>query len=341
MIPEVTVEAEIANIRAKAPHLILLGAGASRAALPHGDRRGRPIPLLAEVADQLGLQALFPADLQALAITDFEAAYSRLYDLDPAALSEINDRVRGFFQALQLPDESTLYDLLILCLRAKDSIFTFNWDPFLIQAYNRIADAGVNELPRLHFLHGNVDVGYCPRDQRPGPMGSPCQECHGALEPSPLMYPVEHKNYQDGGFLELEWKRMRECLAVTLFFTVFGYSAPRTDVEAIDLLRQGWGAKSARQFEQTEIISRPGADEEALRVTWEPFIHTHHYEVHGAFRDSWLGVHPRRSIEAYWSQYIEAQFINDHRVPDVGGSIAELASWFQPLLEVERAHAAE
>lgn len=64
MIPEVTVEAEVANVRAKAPHLVLLGAGASRAAMPHGDRSGRPVPLLAEVADQLGLQVLFPADLQ-------------------------------------------------------------------------------------------------------------------------------------------------------------------------------------------------------------------------------------------------------------------------------------
>ena len=181
-----------------------------------------------------------------------------------------------------------------------------------------------------------VEVGFCPTDERSGHVGSTCAECGDALEPSLLMYPVEHKNYQDGGFLELEWTRVRDCLAAARFLTVFGYSAPRTDVEAIDLLRRGWGASTAREFEQTEIISRPGADGEALRSTWEPFIHTHHYEIHGAYHDSWLGVHPRRSIEAYWSQYIEAQFDESHQVPDVGGPIADLVSWFQPMLEAER-----
>jgi hypothetical protein len=339
MVPEVTVDAEIADVSRKEPHLVLLGAGASRAALPGGDRNGRPVPLLAEVADQLGLKVLFPADLQALAATDFEAAYSRLHDRDPDALAEINDLVRTYFQQLQLPDHATLYDLLILCLRPKDSVFTFTWDPFLLQAYNRIADAGVQELPRLHFLHGNVDVGYCAVDSRPGLLDVPCTVCGQQLTPTPLMYPVEHKNYQDGGFLELEWTRMRECLEVTYFLTVFGYSAPRTDVEAIELLQKGWGPTERREMEQTEIISRPGADEEALRATWAPFIHTHHYEVHRAYRESWLALHPRRSIEGYWNQYVLAQFINNNPVPDVGGSIEDLVAWFEPLLEVERAAA--
>ena len=43
-------------------------------------------------------------------------------------------------------------------------------------------------------------------------------------------------------------------------FTIFGYSAPKTDVEAIDLLKQAWGAIGDRNLEQTEIINRPGCD---------------------------------------------------------------------------------
>jgi len=73
-----------------------------------------------------------------------------------------------------------------------------------------------------------------------------------------------------------------------------------------------------------------------LRTTWDPFIHTHHYEIHGAFADSWLAKHPRRSVEAFWNQYILAQFINDHPIPPAGGTVEELVVWFAPLLKVER-----
>jgi hypothetical protein len=47
---EVTVQQEIdATLRA-APHVVLLGAGASKAALPNGDLHGRQVPLLRDVA---------------------------------------------------------------------------------------------------------------------------------------------------------------------------------------------------------------------------------------------------------------------------------------------------
>lgn len=237
----VTADDEIAKVRDVRPHLVLLGAGASRAALPAGDRNGRPVSLLAEVADELGLHALFPDDLRSVATTDFESAYSKLYDRNRAAVLPIDDAVREFFQRLELPDQSTLYDVLLLSLRPKDAIFTFNWDPFLFQAWLRVGRAGVPELPKIHFLHGNVAIGYCPKDKVPYPLAYPCAKCAGRVEPSTLMYPVEHKNYLDGAFIEGEWNVMRQYLEHALFFTVFGYSAPRTDLEAIDLLKERVG----------------------------------------------------------------------------------------------------
>ena len=38
-----------------------------------------------------------------------------------------------YFAMLRLPDSPTLYDYLILS--TMDIIATFNWDPFLLQAY--------------------------------------------------------------------------------------------------------------------------------------------------------------------------------------------------------------
>src|SRR5207248_557195 len=119
-------------------------------------------------------------------------------------------------------------------------------------------------------------------------------------------------------------------------FTVFGYSAPVTDKEAIDLLKQAWGTVEQRNLEQTEVINRPGADHEQLRRTWAPFIHTHHYEIHDSFYASFLARHPRRSIEAYWNQYFEARFISDNPVLEEFAAFDEMVDWFRPLLEAER-----
>jgi hypothetical protein len=335
LIREVSAAEEIANPRKHRPHVVILGAGASKAALPSGDRDGRAVPLLPEVAAILDLKEHFPEDLRDLAGSDFEAAYSRLYDSDRDAVEPIDVKVREYFQDLELPETVTAYDVLLLCLRPKDRVFTFNWDPFLLQAYRRLTAAGVRELPGIHFLHGCVDVGYCPTDSLMGLTDRPCSRCGVPLPPTRLLFPVEHKDYQDGSFIQEEWGHLREVLEVAMFFTIFGYSAPATDVEAIDLMKLGWGPPEYRQFEQTEIINRPDADEDALRSTWDPFIHTHHYEIHGSIFDSWLANHPRRSVEAFYNQYIYAFFIENNPVPTSFGSIEELIAWFQPLREAE------
>jgi hypothetical protein len=333
---EVSVEQEIADTSVGKPHVLLLGAGASRAALANGDKHGTPVPLLRDVADALDLAELFPTDLRQLATKDFEAAYSRLVDRGSNSVAEIDQRVADYFARLELPDEVNLYDFIHLCLREKDAIFTFNWDPFLMQSRLRLDRLGVGRsLPKPFFLHGNVTIGYCVKDETSGLIGRRCSRCGEAFQPSKLLFPVEKKNYQEDPFITHEWQAVRAYLKACFMLTIFGYSAPTTDVEAIDLLKTSWGTPQERNMEQTEIISRPGSDEEELRDKWDPFIHTHHYEIHDSFYDSWLGNHPRRSGEAYKNQYWEAKFIDNNPVPRNITDIAELVGWFRPLLEVE------
>ncbi len=90
-------------------------------------------------------------------------------------------------------------------------------------------------------------------------------------------------------------------------------------------------------MEQTEIIGQPGSDEAELRKKWGPFIHTHHYDVFDDFFNSWMAEHPRRTGEAYISQYWEAQLIAENPAPRDVATLKELVEWFQPLLAVERA----
>ena len=320
------------------PHILLLGAGASKAALPRGDKHGKPIPILRELAEGLDLYGDFPQDLQELSRTDFEAAYSQLFNRgESQEIERISQRIRDYFSGLQLPDEANLYDVMQLCLRKKDAIATFNWDPFLVQSRLRLLELGVSELPILLFLDGNVAMGYCSEDKLKGPLGMRCNQCGKEFRLTSLLYPVENKNYQDGALIEKEWRGVRYFLNKCFMFSIFGYSAPKTDVEAISLLKDGWGKVEEREFEQTEVINRPGSDHDRLRATWDPFIHTHHYEIHDSFYESFIAMHPRRSGEAFWNQYIAAQFISDNPVPSDFRDLEALVAWFQPLLEAEAA----
>jgi hypothetical protein len=141
---EVTAEQEIATVLHGKPHVLLLGAGASKAALPNGDKHGRAVPLLRDVAENLTLVDLFPKDLMELAIRDFEAAYSKLFDRGSSdELGKMDSLIRDYFSSLELPDEPNLYDIINLSLRDKDAIFTFNWDTFLVQSQRRLARLGV------------------------------------------------------------------------------------------------------------------------------------------------------------------------------------------------------
>ncbi|GAI50973.1 unnamed protein product, partial [marine sediment metagenome] len=79
-------------------------------------------------------------------------------------------------------------------------------------------------------------------------------------------------------------------------FTIFGYSAPSSDVEAVGLLSEAWGDKYQRNMEQTGFIDK--IDEDAICERWEKFIHTHHYDYHNDFYSSMIAKCSRRSADA-------------------------------------------
>ena len=142
------------------PHVVILGAGASVAACPDGDKNGRRLPTMENFVEILRLDALLAKYEITNAHKNFEVLYSSLYsDLSLATLThEIEAVVHSYFSSLKLPDGPTVYDHLLLSLRRKDAIITFNWDPFLLDAWarNRRFD-----LPEIFFLHGNVRAAYC------------------------------------------------------------------------------------------------------------------------------------------------------------------------------------
>jgi hypothetical protein len=331
---EVSAADEINQIEMGRPHVVLLGAGASRAAFPNGEASGKTLPLMADFGDIVPIAEILQRVGINYAGRNFEELYTELCTTAEFASVrvELEQLIFDYFVSLRLPPEPTLYDHLILSLRKKDVIATFNWDPFLIQAIRR-NPLVQGQIPSILFLHGNVAAGHCQRDNVHGVRGARCSRCGSPFEDSKLLFPVASKTYDQDPAIADAWRMTKAALKAAFMVTIFGYSAPQSDVSAVQLLLDAWGGSQARPMEQFEIIDVRTEDD--LVAAWKRFIHTHHYEVHSTAYDSWLFKHPRRTGEAYINQYLNALFIDDNPIPR-GVSFAGLTDWFTPLVNRER-----
>ncbi len=95
------------------PHVVILGAGASRAAFPNGDRHGYPLPLMTDLIQLIGLDDLVDdLDLEHYT-TNFEEIYSHCHESGQVEImKEMERRTYNYFDdmgigmsySLRLPD---------------------------------------------------------------------------------------------------------------------------------------------------------------------------------------------------------------------------------------------
>jgi hypothetical protein len=292
---------------------------------------GQQLPVMADFVECLGLVDIIRAAGEDPR-QNFEAAYSSIHRQGLGdVISELDSRTRTYFGRLLLPDEPTIYDLLVLSLREKDMIVTFNWDPLLVQAYKRWRHLGA-VLPELVFLHGNVDVGA---DVEKKVFGFLSDEPYPGriLVATPLLYPVEQKNYEADPFIEDQWKRATDCIAHAYYITIFGYSAPTTDVEARSLLLNAWKDNTTRELAQITMIDIRNAED--VERSWSDFIvRDHSGGVLPSFAGNILSRHPRRSCESFAFSTLQQAPWKEDRLPEFR-SRAELEAWIKPLIEEE------
>lgn len=313
------------------PHIVILGAGASRAAFPNGDANGKRLPIMADLIDCLDLRKLI-SDAGFTDTTDFESIYDEIATAKrhESLKTEIESRVQSYFDALVLPETPTLYDYLLLSLRDNDYIATFNWDPFLAQAFIRNRDTA--PLPQLLFLHGNVQIGVCLANHNKGFKGDMCRNCHSPLQPTRLLYPVRQKNYKSDPFIAAEWAELENVLKMGYMLTIIGYSAPVTDVEAVDLMLRGWGTNPTFELAEVEIVDiKPPQD---LHKTWERFLCRTHYSTCTDIWQTWLFRHPRRSCESFAMATLQNAPWKSNPFPKLR-SLQQLHAWVAPLVAEE------
>jgi hypothetical protein len=313
-------------------HIVIVGAGASIAAFPNGDANGKKLPDMDNLIEMLGLEQVLKRGGVKNIHRNFEDVYSELYQNDPKSpfLKEIEDIVFAYFASLQLPEFPTLYDHLLISLRPKDIVATFNWDPFLFDAWMRNKDKV--PLPEIVHLHGNVRVAYCPEHPTYGAHGMYCPKCDKELIPSRLLYPVTMKNYADH-FIRTEWDVLKHDFDQAMTLTIFGYGAPTTDKEAVDIMKSAWN-KDNRFIERTEVIDIK--DKEILWTQWDPFVVETYFDCHKNFYKSRIPNYPRRTCEALLAQTFNGQWVEENPFP-LKANFDELLLWLEPLVEAERA----
>ena len=266
---------------------------------------------------------------------DFELLYDRLVQSGKHGklVTTIENRVQGYFADLRITEGPTIYDRLLLALRKKDVVATFNWDPLLYQAYLR--NQHVFDLPKVLFLHGNVGVGVCDAGGLIGAASSICNHCDKAFDDLPLLYPIAEKDYVSNPYIQWCWEAIQKALGRAYFLTIFGYRAPESDSRAIGLFEDAWKDKDKglSEMAEVEIVDiRPRAE---LVESWNRFFVREHYGISDQIDQTWLFQHARRSCETFFQATMMNDPWPDRPIP-APQTLDELHKWVQPLVEEER-----
>jgi hypothetical protein len=317
---------------APVPHVVILGAGASKAAFLNGDKNGKLIPLLDDLPNILGgpwKELLVEAKPP---VHGFESQFSWIRGKQSFndELSKIEDLVYQYFESLEILDRPTIYDYLVLGLRGKDVIATFNWDPFLMLAYKR--NSIIAEMPDIRFLHGNVAFASCVEHDILGCPSETCPNCGEALVQDHLILPEPEKDYTQDKLISRDWGNVTAKLKNAFHLTIFGYSGPATDYKAKKLLLDGWKEAPLKEARHVELIDVD--DEEKLRANWAPFIPFYHNMITKEFWNSTIARWPRRTAEYKLSASISgvpAEYLGPFRTD----SLQELHGWFSEIVESE------
>ncbi len=288
------------------PHVVILGAGASIASCPI-DRNGKQVPALSNIHKILDLTSeLKKYQFSNEQLSNFETLFSFIYGKKEYLILEqyLENKVQEYFVSLQIPEEITIYDYLLLSLTEKDLIISFNWDPFLLQAYQR--NISVGNLPQLSFPHGNVGMGLCYDCKVKGYADTLCPRCFALLSNSKLLFPIGVKDYNSDPAIKSEWAVAKAYLEQAAGITIFGYGAPETDLEAYTLLRSSYTKSNVVDIAPFTIINLRSEKKTQLQK-WGAIFDARMLSFVEKFEDSILWNSPRVSLEALFDAILQQQ----------------------------------
>ena len=318
------------------PHVVVVGAGASIAACRY-DKYGKEVPLLRNIHYILGLtDELKRYSFSEEEMEDFELLFSNIQGKQEyrELQKKLELEVCKYFSELTIPDEPTMYDYLILSLTSKDVIISFNWDPFLLQAYRR--NICVGNLPQVIFPHGNAGVGVCYECKQMGYANCLCPQCLQEFKQMPLLYPVKKKDYNSKPIIHNEWSRAKKALSLASGMTVYGYGAPVTDVEAIELMKVAYSASNIKDIAPFTVINLP-QNEKEQKERWANFYDAKMIRYCNTLKETMLWENPRVSLETLFDAILQQQPRTVAKSFEEFNTLEELQAFVKTITEFDMA----
>lgn len=283
-------------------HLVILGAGATCAAYPNGDSYGNSIPGMDGFMKKTGLIEQFSEERTDLeSEPNLEKLFAKWNDnpLKKTQCAKLEKLIYEYMSSLG-PIGMNLYVKLLLSLTNRDVIATFNWDPFIVESYKMVSQYLTHDMPKLLFLHGNVGMGYCSKCKIVGYKGDICSSCGSPFVKMPLLYPITNKNYSDDIYIRNAWIDLGKAIEHAMVITFFGYSAPRSDIDAMNMIKESMQQDSLRDIVEYQLINN-AEDTDNLRKCYNLLsIKEKRISIVKTFYDSYLARYPRRSADYFW-----------------------------------------
>jgi len=153
------------------------------------------------------------------------------------------------------------------------------------------------------------------------------------MEPSPLLFPVTDKDYESDPVIRDEWNALRNALDDAYFVTIFGYSAPITDVAARKTLIDAFSSNQFREMAEVEIIDIRGREE--IETAWQDFYFSHHYGIFDSFEHSQISHYFRRSCDAFAMASLQCHPVPENSPVKIS-TVEELRKFTVPLFREEQ-----
>lgn len=229
------------------------------------------------------------------------------------------------YARLELPEEFTILDRLVLSLTSNDAIVSFNWDDLVIQAYQRMSDYVPEEmLPILAFPHGNAQTVYNNKHYT----SKRIVTSPGWFD-SPLNMPVDEIDYKSDVFINSQWHILDFFMRNAQMITFFGYRGPDSDEQDLKHLDELFAKNEI--CDKIEIIDKDQESAVEVAKRLERFKMQPNWLYPCAdFWHSTIAKYPRRTLSVLdnWNYSVRTSAKEE--------SLAEFLKHIGPLIEEEQ-----
>lgn len=306
-------------------HLVILGAGSTIATIPNGDKNGEESYTLANLLKDKTFTSFLEKVQGNFSTNDVEDLCKQLYKEDRPLYYEFESLVRKKYARLELPEEFTILDRLVLSLTPNDAIVSFNWDDLVIQAYQRMSEYVPEEmLPILAFPHGNAQAVYNNKHYT-----SKRIVTSTSWFDSPLNMPVDEIDYKSNIFIKSQWRVLDFFIRNAQMITFFGYRGPDSDEQDLKHLDELFAKNEI--CDKIEIIDKDQESAVEVAKRLERFKMQPNWLYPCAdFWHSTIAKYPRRTLSVLdnWNYSVRTSAKEE--------SLAEFLKHIGPLIEEEQ-----